>query len=193
MSRSKIHAAVVTVIAVGAIVGSLSWARADVFSRADADNDGSRAAAVTVALQGEDDFIAVAETRAHRDGEGASATALRVGDTEVGTAPHGEANLLADILDGSPTEAYVDGGCNDTPSAPACVSVLRSTVDEPFTQTAAFEGARVRVGNVWVAVVTSEARGGDCERTANAAIVDTSFGIAVDPASAQHSVFNECG
>ena len=114
------------VAAVAAVaVGLGAAAQAGVLSRAFANDHSARAAAAAISDTSGNDVVAINETTA-ADDEEPSATLLRVGDTKVGEAPSGNTDLLGSLLNGQPTEALVDAGC-DNGGAPACVALLQTS------------------------------------------------------------------
>ena len=119
-------------VAVAVMAGVGAVAQAGLLSRAETSETHSRAAAAAIAdPQGNGDIVAVAETEATRDdnGNSASATLLRVGDTKIYEAPQGYTSPLS-VLNDQPTEALVDAGCDGPafPPAPLCVGLLQSQV-----------------------------------------------------------------
>ncbi len=146
-------------------------------------------------------MIAVGESTAMAgEDEGpssASTTLLRVGDTKVGESAPGFSNPLADALNGQPTEALIDGGCDNTfgddGGAPLCVYAL-----ETFTSTgdgeseAHFRGLGVGVGNTGIAILNSDAVQDRCDSQALGSLVSIYPDVHenetedVDPSEAFH-------
>jgi hypothetical protein len=169
----RLVVAAAVVVAVMAGVGAA--AQAGLLSRAEAEGGTSTRGAGAAIGDGtaDGDVIAVAETKASRDAEGnasASATLLRVGDTNIGEAPDGFSNPL-NVLNGQPTEALIDGGCDNfnEPLPPACLLVLGSNVQEDgdFASGQYFV-AEVRVGNTIIDVLASRSVQSGCSNGADA-------------------------
>jgi hypothetical protein len=187
--RLLIAGAVVAAVLAGLGVA----AQAGILSRAEAGDTHSRAAGAAIAdPQGNGDVIAVAETTATRDdnGNSASATLLRVGDTKVGEAPEGVSNPLS-ALNELPTEPVVDAGCDRFAPEPSpfCVGVLQSAVtsDSEFGSSATFIVAQVGTPFGYYALLGSQASQGECPASDYAAglvfanLIDASgFDISID-------------
>ncbi len=171
--RMLLAAAVVAAI----LAGLGASAKAGLLSRAESTGTDSRAAGAAVGTTETGDLIAVAESDAHwpQDEEtspSAGARLLRVGDTSIGEAPEGFSDPLAEALNGQPTEAIVDTGCDaGSLEPPVCLSLLRSDVSSDSTIVhGRYSVALVRVNNTGVILLTSGADQGPCFGDSGAAV-----------------------
>jgi hypothetical protein len=187
-------------VAAAVMVGIGAAAQAGLLSRAESGDESSRAAGAAIGDPSApgSDMVAVSESTAthNEDGASASATLLRVGDTKVGEAPPGVNDVLAPALNGQPTEALIDGGCDgDTEAAqdaPMCAALLQTFVFEDDENGATAVYAPVVVGTEetgLIYVLPSAAGQGGCDGLAIGALVYmSSTGEGLDVSED----FNEC-
>jgi hypothetical protein len=168
-------------VAGAVLAGVGAAAQAGLLSRAESGDESSRAAGAAIGDPNAPgtDIIAVSESNASSvDGEGeASATLLRVGDVKVGEAPPGFTDVLGPALNGQPTEALIDGGCDGdsqmAEDASLCAALLQTFVFEGGDEATAVYAPLVvgaeGVGLVYV--LPAAASQEDCDGLAIGALV----------------------
>jgi len=154
----------VAAVMAAVLAGVGAAAQAGLLSRAESSPGSSRAAGAAIGTEESGDVVAVAESRTSADFEGngeASATLLRVGDTNIGEAPNGTSQPLVDLLGAGPAPEVLGIGCNSV--ATVCVDALRSYEEAGDGEAYAYiVTAEAGVAGNYVALLASESASYGC-------------------------------